>query len=103
MSQAIKFTMGQGRPRLRTPHGFVDPLEDTPRPLRPEEVLAAQILRLAVNDLRENRPGLRVWWTSNDEPLSTLCQAIGVDTEVVRQKALAAPPRRRRGRRGDVE
>jgi hypothetical protein len=100
MSQSPRFTMGEGRPRLRTPHGFVDPLADEPRPLRPEEMLAAQILRLAVRDLREGRPGLRTWWASNDEPLGTLCECIGADVEAVRQRALAAPPRKR-GRHAD--
>jgi len=66
----------------------------------PEIRLAEAVLRTALIDLRNHRPGIRLWFTS---PLSTLdfwCSVLDLDADIVRSRAVEAARRTGRPRHG---
>ena len=70
----------------RQPRGFRSPEDDECRLISAEEALASEVLRVAYLDLRQNKPGLKEWWSSDSPTL--WCEAINVPVEQVRRRAL---------------
>ena len=79
-----------GRNRTRQPRGFRSPENDECRLLTGEEALASSVLKLAYQDLKAGRLGMRDWWES--EHVEVWAEAINVPVEQVCRRALRAVP-----------
>ena len=55
----------------------------------PERSLAVAVLHLALADLKAGKLGSLLWWQWPSEGLNFWCEVLGLDPDLVRERALA--------------